>query len=450
MRKLATPFWEPSEGKQVIAWDVISYYEYLPAILLYEDPSFQFILSLPKKVRDKRYWLETSPTGHFIPKTTMGLAYAYLPGFGAGHVAALIDTAQPPDGYSMPYQIGVSFVSSLWFFLGLVALRAFLVRYFPDKQVAWALLLLVGGSMVFYYGVFEAAMPHGIVFGLMGLLFYACDSWSRRPSFGLAAAIGLLTAWVGLIRPVDVLLVLVPLSLLWRAQVPSWRTFVPHIAVVLVVGMVWVFPQLLYWKTFTGSWVYFSYGEERFFWRNPNILDGLFSYRMGLFVYSPVLLISLVGFVALRRLPRPIPFMLVLVLPLFSYVVFSWWCWWYGGGYGARAFVEAVPLLLLLALAGMGRLAQGIAPRWQKIGLGLFVSLAVYTQFMFYQRNHGILHHDAGTKYSFWAAFGANQPPKDYWDLICQPDYTGALKTGEEAPVSERCPHLVPQNEFSP
>jgi hypothetical protein len=29
------------------------------------------------------------------------------------------------------------------------------------------------------------------------------------------------------------------------------------------------------------------------------------------------------------------------------YVVFSWWCWWYGGTYGQRVMIESYALLII-------------------------------------------------------------------------------------------------------
>ena len=60
----------------------------------------------------------------------------------------------------------------------------------------------------------------------------------------------------------------------------------------LMVVLVWV-PQMIYWNEMTGHWLYFSYGsDERFFFGDPAIIKGLFSYRKGLFIYTPLLLFA--------------------------------------------------------------------------------------------------------------------------------------------------------------
>ena len=66
-----------------------------------------------------------------------------------------------------------------------------------------------------------------------------------------------------------------------------------------MVVLVWV-PQMIYWKEMTGRWLYFSYGsDERFFFGDPAIIKGLFSYRKGLFIYTPLLLFAFAGVISL-------------------------------------------------------------------------------------------------------------------------------------------------------
>ena len=54
-------------------------------------------------------------------------------------------------------------------------------------------------------------------------------------------------------------------------------------------------PQMVYWKLHTGNLLFYTYGEEKFFWNDPKVLEGLFSFRKGWLVYSPLMLLSLTG-----------------------------------------------------------------------------------------------------------------------------------------------------------
>jgi hypothetical protein len=44
-----------------------------------------------------------------------------------------------------------------------------------------------------------------------------------------------------------------------------------------------------------------------------------------------------------RRSPYALP--VTIFVPLNIYIIFSWWCWWYGGGFGQRAFIDSYALM---------------------------------------------------------------------------------------------------------
>jgi len=135
--------------------------------------------------------------------------------------------------------------------------------------------------------------------------------------------------------------------------------------------------QLLYWKTITGKFIVFSYQEIDYFnFLNPEILNFLFSVRKGLFFWSPILLSIFPGIYYLRK-KAPTYFIPTLVyLPLNIYMTSSWSNWWYGGSFGSRPFVEAMPVFAL----GLCALFEGVKTNLQKWLVILYVYLcAMYT-----------------------------------------------------------------------
>jgi len=86
----------------------------------------------------------------------------------------------------------------------------------------------------------------------------------------------------------------------------------------------------------------------------------LFSYRKGLFVYTPVLLLALGGLIWL--LHRREGYLLITWLGFFlllTYVLSSWHAWWYGCSYGQRPFIDFyaaffIPIALMLDRARLG------------------------------------------------------------------------------------------------
>ena len=76
----------------------------------------------------------------------------------------------------------------------------------------------------------------------------------------------------------------------------------------------------------------------------------LFSVQKGLFFWSPLLLAAVAGLVLLGRSPNAArAFVLpgVVFLALDTYVIASWWDWQFGGSYGHRGFVDALPIFAL-------------------------------------------------------------------------------------------------------
>ena len=67
-----------------------------------------------------------------------------------------------------------------------------------------------------------------------------------------------------------------------------WFTFKGLILFLIVVSI-----QLYFWHWQTGEWLVYSYQSESFNFLKPAFMDILFSYRKGLFIYTPVLFLSL-------------------------------------------------------------------------------------------------------------------------------------------------------------
>ncbi len=70
--------------QRVIAWDVVSYYSYLPATFVQNDWRLEFMNDSAAAVHHReqwRYWPIQHENGNHIIKTTMGASIMYLPFF---------------------------------------------------------------------------------------------------------------------------------------------------------------------------------------------------------------------------------------------------------------------------------------------------------------------------------------------------------------------------------
>jgi hypothetical protein len=418
-------FWDK---KPVIDWDMTLYYSYLPALFIYDDLKFE----QPTKEWDERhFYMNSDDNGNRYVKMTSGLAIMYSPFFALGHLYASASEIHPADGFSSPYRLAL-LASSLFFALwGLHFLRRVLERFFsPIVSNLSVILLFVGSNMPHYS--FVEPMSHVYNFFLISLILYLSFKFIDKPSFKFAIPIGVLAGLMILIRPTNIIVLLFPV--IYLASTGSLKhasEWLKYGLTAAIFGFLALSPQLLYWHYMTGSWIIYSYNDEHFFFLQPHIWDGLFSYRKGWFVYSPLLLFAAVGFIALFKKSKLLFGSSITVLFLGLWVNLSWWCWWYGGGFGARSLIDFLPFMALGLAAFLKWLAQ--QNRLIKAPIILALSfLSIWSIFMNKQYKSSIIHYDSMSKELFWKQFFKDHYIKDYESYLEHPDYDAAKKGEEE------------------
>ncbi|MEZ4943229.1 MAG: hypothetical protein R3D58_20305 [Saprospiraceae bacterium] len=427
------PKWKQPYTEATISWDVSGYYLYLPAVFIYGDlKELAFADSMLTKYG---YGSEVGairhPGGNRVIKYSSGQALQFLPWFLLGHLGARV-FGYPPDGFSPPYQFAISMGSLLLALLGLWLLRNILLRYFPDRVVAVVLLLIALGTNYFEYSAFHGALTHNWLFTLYSLLLYCTIRFYEKPGWLFAATIGLLVGWAALTRPTDIVSALIPLA--WglnsraalRERLRLWRLHLPKLALAVALAIAVGFIQLAYWKYVSGDWLVYSYQDQGFSWLRPHVLNGLFSYRAGWLVYSPVMVFAVLGFLPLAKqhhaLVRPV---LVFCL-LYAYITFAWDIWWYGGSIGQRALIQsypiwAFPLAAFVEWLFRQKRVYGVA------GAGLAILFVAYNFWLTHQAHHGGLF-KAGemTKAYFWKILGKLEVEDDAVKLLdTKREFTG-------------------------
>lgn len=416
----------------IIMWDVSSYYSYLPAYFIQHDLSLDFIDKDPEAFKGYQHGVQ--PFQHpKVIKTSMGMAVMYAPFFAIGHVWALSSGGYHlTDGFSRPYQVCIALSGWFYAMLGGWFLRKILLRFYSEKVSAITLSMLFLGTNAWYYTTDEGAMPHIPGFCLIAIFVWLVLRWYDHPVWKNTLALGLLSGFIFLMRPTNALAGIVfllygvhNLETLQSQAVRLWQ-YRFHLLVMGVLAGLLFFPQMLYWKTYTGHWMYDSYPGERFFFDRPRIWQGLFSYTKGWFVYTPMMLFAIAGMI---RLPKKIPalgFGVIGFWAISAYVLLSWWSWWYGGSFGHRAFIDGYALLAFPMAASVDWvLNQG--KLWIK---GLFwVLVLLFTglnQFQTWQYRHAIIHWDGMSKDAYWAIFLKTESPPGFTALLHQPNYEKA------------------------
>jgi len=422
------PRWQT---ERVIRWDVQEYYMYLPATFIYHDPEMKYLDTLKGPVRD-HYWVGKSPTGKWIGRFSIGMAIAYSPFFFFADAIANISGA-PRNGFSQPYEFGLYICGFMYSLVGFLFLGLALSRFFNDKITALTLLCIGLGTNLFYYSTSEGAMAHAVLFCLCSVFLFATLAWHQRPGLGFIVLLCFSFGLIVLIRPSNIIISLVFLlygvynGVSFRQKMQFFRPHIWQLAAGLAILILMALPQLLYWKQQTGNLFYYSYSGERFFFGHPHIFDGFFSFRKGWLLYTPIIALGLIGFGVLRRYAKELFIPILVYVLLNIWVVLSWWCWWYGGGFGLRAFIESYAFLSL-PLAALWRWA--FEKGWlATTSVVIFAFLCVKLNlFQSKQYREGMLHWDSMSKEVYMATFLKYEYIKDKDKMLIPPDYEAAKK----------------------
>ncbi len=415
----------------VITWDVREYYAYLPAIFHYKNPAFTFLDTM--KGQDKANLdCGKSPIGKYVCRFSIGMAIAYAPFYLIADQVARFEGISR-DGFSEPYQFGLYISGFIYSVIGFIFLTLVLRRFFSDGITAITLLCIGLGTNLFYYTTSEGAMTHATLFCLCAIMLYFTVLWHQEQKMKYFIGFSVFFGFAVLIRPTEMIAGFV--FLLYgvtgrKGLIQKLNMLIKHwkqILVALVILFLIALPQMIYWKQQTGSYLYYSYHGENFFFQHPRIFKGLFSYRKGWFLYTPMMLIAVAGFIFLRKYASELFVPILVFLVLNIYVVLSWWCWWYGGSFGLRAFIDSYAFLSvpLASFWAMAFKEGGIV----RVTLLLIAGFLCYLNlFQSRQYREGMLHYDSMSKELYWAAFLKYGYVKDKDNMNDVPNYKAAMQ----------------------
>ncbi|MBO4751458.1 MAG: hypothetical protein J5526_01775 [Bacteroidales bacterium] len=416
----------------VIRWDVINFYSYLPAAFAEHDLTLSFAKNDPDRyIYSDHYWPEVLPDGTMLIKTTMGLSMLYCPFFLVAHALAG-PLGYTPDGFSPPYALALILACVFWVVLGCVFLRKALLRHFSETVTTMVLAVTVIATNLYWYSSYEAAYSHGFLFGLICIFLWQTQRWHAKPSWWCTVAVGLNLGLISLVRPTDVLVlvyfILYDVST-WKGlkeKVALYLTQWPKVLVMACAALlVWV-PQMIYWHYMTGHLFFYSYtNNERFFWTQPKLFQLLLGFRKGWLIYTPVMLFAILGLVSLYKRHRRFFYATVVFLALNLYVLSCWWCWWYGGCFGQRSLVDCYGLMAVpMAAFVEWMLCRKRVPRI--ILLVVFFAVSGLSYFHYVQYKHEAIHYEAMTRRAYIDSFGHKYPSERFGSLLRWPDYEGA------------------------
>ncbi|TND07420.1 MAG: hypothetical protein FD123_3270 [Bacteroidetes bacterium] len=402
-------YWSSDKWKNIIYSDAKGYYAYLPSLFIYNDLNLAYFDAIEQKYyKDHSSDFRTYVHGRgHISKYWYGVALLESPFFLAAHGYAKISGADA-DGYSKPYAIAVNLAGIAYLCLGLVYLRKLLRSYkASDLQNSFITVCILFGTNLFYYSAVEPGMSHVYSFAAITMFMWYSRMYatvnSLRYLLYCAGLLGLIVA----IRPVNALVILwVPavcggyrefLALL-KSTFSRIRLFLPAAGVFLILACL----QFVIFKLETGNWFFDSYPGENFDFTRPELLPFLFSYKKGVFVYLPILLLCLPGFYGWWKFRKFSAVVLLTLFLLIIYVSASWWCWYYGGSFGMRVMVDWMAFFAILMLFTF-RLIP--ARSWRFVYGGAAALLMLFCQFQTLQYRYNVIHWSEMNKQKYWEVF---------------------------------------------
>ncbi|PLX18985.1 MAG: hypothetical protein C0599_11420 [Salinivirgaceae bacterium] len=417
---------------KVFIWDIKSYYAYLPATIIHGDVHLDFLKEYDAHYNDY-FWPSKLENGNKLIITSMGLSMLYAPFFMTAHIFASI-SSYDANGYSYPYAYALIYSILFYVMLGFIMLRKILLRYFDDFTTTLTLIVVYFGTNLFYYSLY-IPMTHAYNFALYAAFILYTIKWHKNSKLKSSIILGVLYGLLSLVRPTNALIVF--LFILY--DIKSFKDLADKVLfflrkwkyVLIIAAMtfvIWI-PQMLYWKEITGHYIYYSYGIKKasFFWDNPQLFNALFSFRKGWLVYTPVMVFALAGIWFLIKKPKEFLVPILIIVPLYIYVQSSWWSWWFGGGYGNRAFVDFYGLLAI-PLAAFIQNTKNKNHFWRYSIIGIMSFVILLNSWNIVRYNHVSIHYYWNSSASYLENIFHVKPSGRYWRTIPYPDYDKARK----------------------
>jgi hypothetical protein len=383
-----------NKWQDVLESDAWGYYAYLPAVFVYHDLNFGFY----DKIMHEGYFesrlayeYRVGKEGRQANKYFCGTALAISPFYVVAHyISGML--GYPQDGYNRIYILSVNLAAVFYAVLGLFFLFKLLLFYSNKRShIIMVLLAIAFGTQLFYYSIGEPGMSHVYSFCFINLFLWKIKNWFERKGkfdlFMASFALGI----VFLIRPFNILIfMLIPfISGDWSNLKSGFYAYFKGIKLVFTSLLIFVSIaciQSIFYYLQTGLIWIDSYPGEDFNFLKPHVLEILFSFKKGLFIYTPLVLLAQLAIFYLWKQSRFMVLSYLLFFIFLTYILSSWWIWYYGGSFSLRAYIEyfgvfGILLVLLLSQVKNSHLVSV-----------LIVLFVVLCQIQTYQYRYFIIH----------------------------------------------------------
>lgn len=409
------------KAKETIKADGVGYYDYLPALFIHHD---LYRKGIPD-INDPPVYHRLKDMGQYVRlgnykvnKYPCGTALLQLPFFTATLLTTKLN-GHDQDGYQSPFQKTIFHAAITYLFLCLFFLKKTL-RLFDIKTYVIIIMqiLLVFATPVVHYANADAGYSHIYsLFAITAFMYFVTSYFRKKKTRDFLVACALF-GLILILRQINIIIILLVPFL--AGSFNDLKYGVVHIlkkpallAIGLLVTVAVFSVQSFLWYAQTGHLLVYSYQGEKFNFMAPQFFKILFSFQKGLFVYTPILFLSIPGSIWL--IIKRSYYLAIAWLAFFlilTYVLSSWYCWYYGASFGLRAFVDYFSVFIIL----MALMLNSIKPVWKTIILTVSALTIPLNIIQAYQYKESIMH---------WALMDGLKYRKIF--LLTQPRYQGMI-----------------------
>ncbi len=397
--------------------DGVGYYAYLRSALIDRDLNFENdYLAANKSFVLVRFDAQGhllpeffTKTGHVENHFSVGPAILWAPVLVTVHLAVLLlnrfGANIAADGYSRPYLLAMGLTTAVYGFLSLFLAFQIARNYF-EKQ--WAFLATFGiwlASSLPVYMYFNPSWSHAFSAFSVSLFLWYWDRTKLQRSPGQWAVLGLCAGLMGNVYyPNAILLIFPAIELLYLARSSSAAPKQEDMPVgklllrALVFGAVFVVSllptfvtrQIIYGNPFETGYP----GILTWNWKSPVFLSVLFSSDHGLWSWTPILALSVIGLFFVARRNALLGICSILTFFAFLYFIASYPDWAGISSYGNRFFISLTPIFIVGLAALLSAFAQwaGKASRAMALSGTVIALLTIWNMgFIFQWGTHMVL-----------------------------------------------------------
>lgn len=339
---------------QIITSDAHGYYGHLPANFIYNDLVYDYL----SKINETYY--PNNPAAEFrveqegkkTNKFYVGTAILQFPFFVIAHFISKFSD-YPADGYSLYYQYFIGLAALFYLYVGLFFLNR-VFRMFKINPFLTILIqvILVFGTNLYHYAIFQSGMSHVYSFALISAFLYFFNKFIISSTIKTGIILSVLIGLIALCRPSNIIVVLFTPFFFnsfkdyfnWiKNHILNWRLIIYSVVVILLL-----FIQCYFWHKATHHYYVDSYKFEGFNFSNPYLFEFLFGFKKGFFIYTPFFIVLPVACIFLSKINNFKVIVFSLFFVILCYILSSWWNWYYGGSFGSRSLIDFYPLWCFL------------------------------------------------------------------------------------------------------